>query len=716
MTWASLIESADWLIKTSLLFAGVLSLLAVTGHARLRLLALRCALVVGLLAPLALIAPTPRAVAVPLRAAPPALAEVVAAAERAEAGVAPILNAPVVIRAAASAPVETSAPAAVPASSPVGPATPSPGLVLTLTWIAGGLLVILSFLRSLWTLNLTFRSGRAAPGLQARLDALATRMGVRGPVSLRLSDQVASPCAFGLARARVLIPSRLADASETTLEAMMVHELAHIRARDPLWLAISRLACAVHWFNPLAWALDRRHREVMETVCDDAVLEASVSLSDYAQALVEATRAGRPGRETAGAAVSMSLRAVHDRLRYLMRDDRRAGRVDRKGRGLAYGVSTVALAFLTSVNLVAAQETPQAPIANLAPSPAIAPSGDDCGCTDTAPALENADLPRLNRSQLNDRAQIEALIHSGSAQERAAALLALGDWPRAGAAPLIQTALRDPDARVRAAAQSTLAKWADRNDYAAVAGGLDDASCRVATASARGLSRLGDRRGLNPLLGAARSPACRKRLAAVEALAGFPTPETASALHLAMQDADPRVRAAAIGSLESVGDGRQVPDLIAAMRSDPNDQVRSAAAWAFRNRDFGAAGDPRVIAALTETMLTDSHPQARQGAASALARVGDRTALPALLTAAADPNKHIRQAATEALGRVGDRAAQPILMRLTEDPEPHVRYEAAVALGRVGDAQARPSLQRLIDDPDKPVREVAENALRRLAG
>src|SRR4029450_13748524 len=50
---------------------------------------------------------------------------------------------------------------------------------------------------------------------------------------------------------------------------------------------ISRLACVLHWYNPLVWFAATRARSLQERACDDAVLRAGAIPSDYAQFLLD---------------------------------------------------------------------------------------------------------------------------------------------------------------------------------------------------------------------------------------------------------------------------------------------------------------------------------------------------------------------------------------------------------------------------------------------
>jgi len=107
-------------------------------------------------------------------------------------------------------------------------------------------------------------------------------------VSLRVSSSVPGPLLIGWIRARIILPAVAARWSGDELQAVLRHELAHVRRRDNLVGLIASLLVAFHWFNPLAWLVASRLRVEAELACDDAVIRAGVRSSSYARFLLDA--------------------------------------------------------------------------------------------------------------------------------------------------------------------------------------------------------------------------------------------------------------------------------------------------------------------------------------------------------------------------------------------------------------------------------------------
>ena len=144
--------------------------------------------------------------------------------------------------------------------------------VLAWVWMLGCALMLARMGAGLWWLERRYL-GEAVPvdaRLQARLDRLAARMGLGRRVRLLESRRAASPLLLGWLRPVVLVPSAaLLHLAPEALEAVLAHELAHIRRSDYLVNLLQGLAEALLFFHPCVWWLSGRIRELRELCCDD---------------------------------------------------------------------------------------------------------------------------------------------------------------------------------------------------------------------------------------------------------------------------------------------------------------------------------------------------------------------------------------------------------------------------------------------------------------
>lgn len=123
---------------------------------------------------------------------------------------------------------------------------------------------------------------------------LAARVGLKGVWELRTSVQAlpATAMTWGLFRPVVLLPQSSAGWSEQWLEAVLLHELAHVRRRDGVTQLLVEAVCAVYWFNPFIWVSARAVRAEAEQAADDMVINSGVKPSTYAAGLLELAAAG----------------------------------------------------------------------------------------------------------------------------------------------------------------------------------------------------------------------------------------------------------------------------------------------------------------------------------------------------------------------------------------------------------------------------------------
>jgi beta-lactamase regulating signal transducer with metallopeptidase domain len=190
----------------------------------------------------------------------------------------------------------------------------SPSIVLdrlSAVWALGAGVIVLLIALSLWRTNRLARGATpmAHAGVLGEAGRIARRLGVRRPVTILQAAGDAMPMTWGALRPRMLLPAEFADWPAARRQAVLVHELAHVKRLDWLTQLIARFAGALYWWNPLVWIAARRLREERELACDDLVLAHGTVASSYAGDLLEIARALRASPATALAGIAMARRS-----------------------------------------------------------------------------------------------------------------------------------------------------------------------------------------------------------------------------------------------------------------------------------------------------------------------------------------------------------------------------------------------------------------------
>jgi carboxyl-terminal processing protease len=210
------------------------------------------------------------------------------------------------------------------------------------------------------------RLGRSArpvadPARLELLNRLCGQVGLRRRVRLVQSPRRSMPMIWGFFRPTLLMPDDAGTWPEATWRAVLRHELEHVRRWDCLTGLLARVACALHWFNPLAWLALEQARSERERACDDRVLGAGEEPSDYAEQLLMIASGGRSRVFPLAVALAMAAPSRIEQRLCAILDPRRSRRGLTPGRlGLAAVLAAVCTGVLAPLGLstAAAQAPP----------------------------------------------------------------------------------------------------------------------------------------------------------------------------------------------------------------------------------------------------------------------------------------------------------------------------------------------------------------------
>lgn len=179
---------------------------------------------------------------------------------------------------------------------PPVPAASSPAYVSWLPMLAAvlwlaGLIVVLGLWCLCWLqLSRVLREakliteGREVEALRRLLNG----SGRKGPIRMLLSSSSLEPGIFGIFHPVLLWPQGISQRLEDEhLEAILAHEVWHVRRRDNLAAAIHMIVEAIFWFHPLVWWLGARLVEERERACDEAVLALGNRPQIYAESILK---------------------------------------------------------------------------------------------------------------------------------------------------------------------------------------------------------------------------------------------------------------------------------------------------------------------------------------------------------------------------------------------------------------------------------------------
>ncbi len=146
-------------------------------------------------------------------------------------------------------------------------------VVLLAIWACGASMVLFRWVRGWRRIRAAVRAARPLK-LAAHVPALST-------------SALLEPGVFGIFRPVLLLPEGILNRlTPAQLDAIVAHEMCHVRRRDNLTFAVHMIVEALFWFYPPVWWMGARLIEERERACDEAVLASGNGAEAYAEGIL----------------------------------------------------------------------------------------------------------------------------------------------------------------------------------------------------------------------------------------------------------------------------------------------------------------------------------------------------------------------------------------------------------------------------------------------
>lgn len=143
------------------------------------------------------------------------------------------------------------------------------------------------------------------------------------PIPTRITETDMTPGVFGVFRPTLILPRAvLGELNHSQLQAVVAHEMCHVRRRDNLTATLHKCVEVIFWFHPLVWWVGSNLLREREAACDESVIEDGHEQAVYAESILQVCKLGVTAR-FAGIAAS-SGGDLRQRMTSIMSKERAA--------------------------------------------------------------------------------------------------------------------------------------------------------------------------------------------------------------------------------------------------------------------------------------------------------------------------------------------------------------------------------------------------------
>ncbi|WMW80056.1 M56 family metallopeptidase [Undibacterium cyanobacteriorum] len=347
-----------------------------------------------------------------------------------------------------------------------------------------------------------------------RLHQLSAQFGISSPVQLSISDSISSPISWGIWRHTIVID--INSFQNQSPDDILRHELAHIVNRDWPSMIAMRMVCALYWFHPLVWLLQRQFLYQMECAADNTVLRMGSRASDYAQTLIDVSRAAE-SRKHMAMQIASEGQSLYQRIVNILNPEQVRTPVTRRDWWIGIALTGLILFCSASFSIVGEQvQWPRQLFENSLAHKA-APNRVASEVIHQLEALNDTDFHALASAMRSRNFEDRHAKKPGSFKQRQAipililalhdeepvirqlALWGLSEMRFYETLPVIAILLKDQDALVRAEAVGAIGDFGEKEWASKILPLLSDSSPVVRERVAHALGDLNDPRTLRAL-------------------------------------------------------------------------------------------------------------------------------------------------------------------------------------------------------------------------
>lgn len=172
--------------------------------------------------------------------------------------------------------------------------------IIVNAWIIGTMLFLIRFLGGfIYLKDIVAKSSDGSDKLASTLKRINKKYRINRLLSIKESNRITTPMVIGYIKPVILFPMGLvAHLSVSEVEAILAHELAHIKRHDYLLNILQIITESVFYYHPGLWYISSRIRHERENCCDDKAIQMTNSSMSYAKTLIKLQELKPTGLQT----------------------------------------------------------------------------------------------------------------------------------------------------------------------------------------------------------------------------------------------------------------------------------------------------------------------------------------------------------------------------------------------------------------------------------